>query len=199
MSPKKSTCVNYCDGRNARHTLCPVSDRTEKARALLCCLTFKQEIEEILAIICSLKVSMASDVNVSLNPSEATCLLMKELMGAFDASVFIKYIPDINGWPVWYYIFLNPHPCPLKDIPCDDLLRRKIVAVDGCQPSGHAELSLFALCGPNTTGYIVPDTPNCNGGGVSTGNVTYLQALGELEKLLSLALEANNMVCNCSC
>lgn len=198
MSNKKDTCVDYCDGRKNRKSQYHIEDRTETARALLCSLTFKQEVETMLEIIANLKVSMRSDLDQQFliesppivdqtYPSDATCLLMKELKTTLDASQFIKYIPDIDGCPVWYFVFLNPHPYPLKDIPDDDLIRRKIVAVDP-NATGQQEVSLFDLCKEGSTGYIkYPVEANDN-------TITYQQALGELERLLNLTLQANNLV-----
>jgi len=206
---RNDVCVNYqhgnqCDGQEPI-CLANSKDKTQQAKGLLCCLSLKLELEHLLCLIKNIQTSIRSDLDKKvtnpmdspvktnqITPSDATCCLLKELLCSIEKSQFIKYIPDLDCCPVWYYIFLDPVSCPIQgDLPCNDLIRRKIVARD----EKGKEYSIFQLC--KIKEYISYSVCNSNTDfqGECTDIITYQEALGELEKLLILTQEANNLVC----
>lgn len=170
-------CDNQCQKKGIEKTL--------KTKELLCNLSLKGHLLELLEIICNLKTSMNNDYLQCLCgdsiPSEATLKLLYELLLALQNSKFIKLITDFQNYPIWYLIYLFPVTHLYQDTLKHDLIREKIVAQD----ENGTTYSIFQLLTPKQP-YIAYST------NLEKPTITYGEALSQLEKLLKLALEANN-------
>ena len=162
---------------------CPVvtDDKTKIARTFLAGIGFVDAIEQLLCIIKNLKVAVTNDhLQRRLTPAVNTVKLANQFLCSLEKNPYIRNCSDSNGFPIKYFIFLNPVCQKSGFRPGKELVSQDIVAVDkNCRQYSIGGLSL------QDTLYIAEPVDSCE------PSITYLKALNKLEQFLKVGLRAN--------
>lgn len=163
---------------------CLPDEKTRVARTFLAGIGFVDAIETLLCIIKNFKVAVTNDhLQRRSTPAVNTVKLANQFICSLDQNPYIRYRGDSTGFPIKYYIFLDPVCQKYGFRVGKELISQEIVALDRhCHQYSIGSLSCAG------TAYIPTAIESCD------PNVTFLKALNNLEQFLRVGLRVNHRV-----